>query len=220
MAAKTLNARLGILGGLSILGTTGVVVPYSCAAWIASIHQGIDVARATGMAHIAGATGRVSEAAVRKLYGLSDGALLDMGDFVGGMLKYLRKHPGPRLTIAGGVAKMTKLAQGLLDLHSARGQVELGALAEIARGAGGSEELAAGVAGCNTTPEAFGLAAEEGVALGDAVAAQAWKTAADVIAGSGIVLDIAIFDREGNLAGRSEAKPVLAKPVHAAPPKR
>ena len=70
MAAKTLNARLGILGGLSILGTTGVVVPYSCAAWIASIHQGIDVARATGLAHVAGATGRTSEAAVKALYDL------------------------------------------------------------------------------------------------------------------------------------------------------
>ncbi len=72
LAAKTLNARLGILGGLSILGTTGVVVPYSCAAWIASIHQGIDVARATGVAHVAGATGRTSEAAVKQLYGLTE----------------------------------------------------------------------------------------------------------------------------------------------------
>lgn len=220
MAAKTLNARLGILGGLSILGTTGVVVPYSCAAWIASIHQGIDVARATGMAHVAGATGRTSEAAVRKLYDLSDGALLDMGDFVGGMLKYLRTHPVPKLTIAGGVAKMTKLAQGLLDLHSARGQVELAALADMARAAGGSEDLATRIADCNTTAEAFGLAAEQGIPLGDAIARAAWKIAAEVIAGSGIVLDIVLFDREGNLAGRSEAKPVLAKPVHAAPPER
>ena len=57
LAKKTLNARLGILGGLSILGTTGIVVPFSCAAWIYSIHRGIDVARACGLEHIAGATG-------------------------------------------------------------------------------------------------------------------------------------------------------------------
>jgi cobalt-precorrin-5B (C1)-methyltransferase len=215
LAAKTLNARLGILGGLSILGTTGVVVPYSCAAWIASIHQGIDVARATGIGHVAGATGRTSEAAVRKLYDLSDGALIDMGDFVGGMLKYLRQHPIPRVTVAGGVAKMTKLGQGLLDLHSARGRVELSALADVARAAGGSEGLAKRIAEANTTAEAFALAAEDGVALGDEVARRAWDAAAGVIAGSGIALDVAIFDRDGVLVGRSQAKP-----VHAAPPKR
>ena len=65
-----------------------------------------------------------SEAAVQKLYGLPEIALIDMGDFVGGMLKYLRAHPVPRVTIAGGVGKMTKLAQGLLDLHSKRGAVD------------------------------------------------------------------------------------------------
>src|SRR5579859_7090846 len=108
LAAKTLNARLGIVGGLSILGTTGIVVPYSCAAWIHSIHRGIDVARAAGLQHIAGSTGSTSETAVQKLYGLSEPALIDMGDFVGGMLKYAKRHPVPRITIAGGFAKMTK----------------------------------------------------------------------------------------------------------------
>ena len=89
-----MNARLGIVGGLSILGTTGIVVPYSCASWIHSIHRGIDVARAAGLAHIAAATGTTSERAVQQLYDLPDHALIDMGDFVGGTLKYLRAPPG------------------------------------------------------------------------------------------------------------------------------
>src|SRR5262245_29193834 len=188
-AARTLNARLGIIGGLSILGTTGVVIPYSCAAWIASIHNGIDVARATGITHVAGATGRTSEASIKTLYALPETALLDMGDFVGGTLKYLRTHPVPRVTIAGGIAKITKLAQGMLDLHSARGRVELGALAAVARECGGSGALAERVGGANTTPEAFALAAGEGIALGDAVAERAWDVAAEVLAGAPIELD-------------------------------
>src|SRR5205085_9145046 len=110
LAARTLNARLGIVGGLSILGTTGIVIPYSCSSWIHSIRSGIDVARALGHSHIAGSTGATSEAAIRKLHNLPETALIDMGDFVGGMLKHLRKHPVPRVTIAGGVAKMAKLA--------------------------------------------------------------------------------------------------------------
>ena len=94
LAERTLNGRLGIVGGLSILGTTGIVIPYSCSAWIHSIHRGIDVARAAGLDHIAGSTGSTSEAAVQKLHGLPETALIDMGDFVGGMLKYLRAPSG------------------------------------------------------------------------------------------------------------------------------
>src|SRR5438876_12447801 len=88
LAARTMNARLGIVGGLSVLGTTGIVVPYSCASWIHAIYRGIDVARAAGFAHIAAATGSTSERAVQRLYDLPEAALIDMGDFVGGTLKY------------------------------------------------------------------------------------------------------------------------------------
>ena len=132
LAQRTLNGRLGIIGGLSILGTTGIVVPFSCSAWIHSIHRGIDVARAGGVTHLAGATGNTSEKAVRALHDMPDTALIEMGDFVGGMLKYLKSHPVPRVTIAGGVAKMTKLAQGRLDLHSKRGEVDFCVLAGLA----------------------------------------------------------------------------------------
>ena len=203
LAARTLNGRLGIVGGLSILGTTGIVVPYSCSAWIASIHNGIDVARGAGHSHIAGATGASSEAAVQKLHGLPETALIDMGDFVGGMLKYLRAHPMPRVTIAGGVAKMTKLAQGLLDLHSRRGAVDLAALAAFARKAGGSAELAEQIAVSNTAAEAFARAAAEGVALGDEVARAAQRTAAEVVAGCGTDVEIVLFDRDGVLVGHA-----------------
>ena len=202
LAERTLNGRLGIVGGLSVLGTTGIVVPYSCAAWIDTIHRGIDVARALKLGHVAGATGNASEVAVRELYGLDEPALIDMGDFVGGMLKYLRRHPVDRITVAGGVAKMTKLAQGLLDLHSKRGEVDRAFLAERSREAGGGGALAEAVLGCNTAAEAFGMAQAEGVNLGGVVAGGALRTAATCL-GRSDGLDVVLFDRNGRLVARA-----------------
>ncbi len=199
LAQRTLNPRLGIVGGLSVLGTTGIVVPYSCAAWIDSIRRGVDVARAMGVPHIAGSTGSASEAAVQRLHGLPEVALIEMGDFAGGLLKYLRDHPVPRLTIAGGVAKMTKLAQGRLDLHSKRGAADMEALAALA----GLPDLA----GANTVAEAFARAEAAGITLGDAVAAGAWRTAADALGRDDIALEIVVFDREGVLKGRASHPP-------------
>jgi cobalt-precorrin-5B (C1)-methyltransferase len=208
LAERTLNGRLGIVGGLSILGTTGIVVPYSCSAWIHGIRQGIDVARATGIEHVAGATGRTSEAAVQALYGLPDGALIDMGDFVGGMLKYLHAHPLPRVSIAGGVAKMTKLAQGRLDLHSKRGAVDLESLAELAKQTGATPELAARIRGANTAAEAFSLAGDMG--LGDLVAARAWQVAAAALDNPAVALEVVVFDRDARILGRTPFAPAHA----------
>ena len=217
IARRTLNGRLGIVGGLSVLGTTGIVVPYSCAAWIASIHQGIDVARAAGIAHVAGATGRGSEAAVRALHGLPETALIDMGDFVGGMLKHLRAHPVPRVSIAGGVGKMTKLAQGLLDLHSRRGEVSFAALAAFAKDAGGGEDVADAIAHANTAAHAFALAGTlagtlaGALPLGDVVARRAWQTAAAVLGDAPTELEVVLFDRAGAVAGHAPFAPVHAR---------
>ncbi len=200
MARRTLNGRLGIVGGLSVLGTTGIVIPYSCSAWIHSIHRGIDVARAMGFAHVAGATGSVSEKAVQAFYGLDEVCLIDMGDFVGGMLKYLRQHTIAKVTIAGGFAKMTKLAQGLLDLHSARGAVDLTWLAgQVPQDAA----LAAQIGSANTAIEALELAQAKGIDLAALVARSALQTAQKAVAGTGIELDIVIFDRDGKLLART-----------------
>ncbi|TVR97753.1 MAG: cobalt-precorrin-5B (C(1))-methyltransferase [Rhodospirillales bacterium] len=202
LAAKTLNARLGIEGGLSVLGTTGVVVPFSCAAWIHSIHRGIDVALAAGLSHLAAATGSTSEAAVRRRYGLPDVALIDMGDFVGGTLKYLRRHPVERLSLAGGFAKLAKLAQGHLNLHSSRSRLDLERLAGRAAALGAASATAALLRQASTAAEALMIADGAGLRLADAVAA-------DALAVVGAALDprtsveILVFDRAGALIGRA-----------------
>ncbi|MBE7730495.1 cobalt-precorrin-5B (C(1))-methyltransferase [Komagataeibacter sp. FXV3] len=208
MARHTLNGRLGIVGGLSILGTTGIVVPFSCAAWIDSIHRGVDVARALDLPHVAGCTGDVSERATRALYGLPEEAMLEMGDFAGGLLKYLRRHPVGRVTIGGGVAKMTKLAQGFLDLHSRRGQADMTRLAELARRSGAPEMLVAAITQAHSVAAAFALAQQGGFPLGPAVARGAWARARDVLAGSDCMLDVLLFDRAGQLVARYGPSPV------------
>jgi cobalt-precorrin-5B (C1)-methyltransferase len=116
-------------------------------------------------------------------------------------------------TWAGGVAKMTKLAQGMLDLHSKRGAADLDALASVAAAAGASADIVGSIRGANTVAEAFSKAAEAGVPLGEAIAEGAWRTAAAVLKGGETSLEILIFDRQGTLMGRAPFRPVhLARP--------
>ena len=189
LAKETLNPRLGIVGGLSILGTTGIVIPYSCASWIHSIHRGIDVARAAKMAHVLASTGNTSETAANKRLQLPEVALLDMGDFAGGLLKYLKTHPIPRLTIAGGPGKLSKLAQGHLDLHSSRSQVDLDWLC-----------TEAGLASTDAQSAAQLLLTYPNLAI--LIAERAAQTAQNLL-GPSIKVDSLVFDRRGNLLAES-----------------
>ena len=192
LASRTWNPRLGIVGGLSVLGTTGIVRPFSCSAWIASIHRGIDVACAEGTQHVAGCTGATSEQAVQALYCLPDTSMLDMGDFAGGLMKYLGKKPVPRLTIGGGVGKMTKLAQGAGDLHSARSQVDFSQLAKVL----GQPNLCK----VNTALEAYTLA---GPSMADWVVTESLKTCRSILKNEKIEVDCVVIDRAGQILART-----------------
>ena len=201
IALKTWNPRLGIEGGISILGTTGVVRPFSCSAWIASIHRGIDVARANALTHVMGSTGATSEGWGRATYALPDIALIDMGDFVGGMLKYMRRHPVPNLSILGGFGKMVKLSQGATDLHSARSQVDFDRLAGLAVGCGMDR---ARVAAANSVLEVSEMAdPSQRAMLADDVAAGALQTAMTQLHGVATRVEVVVIGRDGALLGRA-----------------
>ena len=202
IAKKTWNPRLGIEGGISILGTSGVVRPFSCAAWIASIHRGIDVARANQITHVLGATGNQSEALGRAQYDFADIACLDMGDFVGGLVKYLRKNPVPWLTLAGGFAKFTKLAQGAIDLHSQRSQVNFDVLAEWGASCGMDQQA---IATANSALEVLSLADErQKQQLCQLVSDKAYHQVKTMLKDADVRLEIMLVSRDGQLLAHTD----------------
>ncbi|MCA1686294.1 MAG: cobalt-precorrin-5B (C(1))-methyltransferase [Planctomycetia bacterium] len=151
LARKTLNARLGILGGISILGTTGVVRPLSTASWRASVVQSIDVAAANSIRQIVLTTGGRSERFAETVYpNLPEMAFVQMGIFTGDSLKRCVVRGVDRVTVCGMIGKLAKLATGQMQTHVAGGGVDLSFLADLAREAGADETLAQQIAGANT----------------------------------------------------------------------
>ncbi|AIR89310.1 cobalt-precorrin-5B (C(1))-methyltransferase [Pseudomonas cremoricolorata] len=200
LALKTMNPRLGILGGLSILGTSGIVRPFSCAAYIASIQQGIDVAQSNGYTHIAACTGNASEDCMRRVYAMPDIALIEMGDFVGAVLKHLRRVPMARLSLCGGFGKISKLAAGHMDLHSRHSSIDLPQLAAWAADLGADAALQQAIIAANTSQQALALAHAEGVRLGDAVCAHALAFARSVVPAQ-VQVEVFAIDRQGGIVG-------------------
>ena len=202
LALKTMNPRLGILGGLSILGTSGIVRPFSCAAYIASIHQGIDVATTNGYMHIAACTGNASEDTMRRVYNLPEIALIEMGDFVGAVLKHLRKVPVDKLSLCGGFGKISKLAAGHMDLHSRRSSINLEQLAQWAADIGADADLQAAIRAANTSQQALAMASAVGVRLGDEVCRHALAFARSVVPAQ-VQVEVFAIDRVGGIVGEA-----------------
>lgn len=202
LALRTLNPRLGIVGGLSILGTTGIVRPFSCSAYIASIHQAIEVACANGQRHLAACTGAASEQLLRQYYDLPELALIEMGDFAGAVLKHLRKAPIEKLSLAGGFGKISKLAAGHLDLHSRKSSIDLTMLAEQAGQLGADVALQTAIQTANTSQQALALAHAAGIPLGDWIC-QLARIQALHYAPATVAVEVWATDRQGRPVGHA-----------------
>ena len=196
LALKTMNGRLGIVGGLSVLGTSGIVRPFSCSAWIASIHRGMDVAAANGCEHIAAATGNTSEAYVQQHYQMDPMQLIEMGDFAGAVLKYLNQATIAKLTLCGGFGKLSKLANGHLDLHSSRSSIDFEQLAQLAQEQGAEPALLADVRQANTSLQALQMCQKNSIDLASSVCQKAYQEARKRVPDT-VAVEIIAVNRQG-----------------------
>jgi cobalt-precorrin-5B (C1)-methyltransferase len=166
LAKKTLNPRLGILGGLSVLGTTGVVKPYSTSAFRMSVVQAVGVAQANGLLEIAATTGGKSERfAQRLLPHLPEMAFIEMGDFVGDVLRAARKVGIEVVRVVGMIGKISKMADGKTMTHAAGGEVNRFLLLSLLKEAGASPRVLKEAEGAATARRFLELALEEGLEL-------------------------------------------------------
>jgi len=164
MARKTTNARLGIIGGISILGTTGIVRPFSTASWRASVEQAVAVLAAQGESTLVLCTGgRTEQGAMRLFPGLPEVCFVEVGDFTGAALRRAVEHGVVRVVFVGMAGKLTKLAAGVLMTHYTRSKVSLNLLGDITLAAGGGQDLADQVGAANTARHAAELWAASGV---------------------------------------------------------
>jgi cobalt-precorrin-5B (C1)-methyltransferase len=164
MAAKTTNERLGIIGGISILGTTGIVKPFSTASYRASVVQQIDVAAAQGQDLVVLATGSRSESyALATWPDIPPVCVVEVGDFTGIALRRAAGAGMRRAVFVGMAGKITKLAAGVMMTHFHRSEVDTDLLAEVARAAGAPPAVLEAATATNTARHFFEVSVAEGV---------------------------------------------------------
>ena len=166
MAKKTLNARLGILGGISILGTTGIVRPYSTAAFRASVVQAVDVAANQGQTSVVFTTGgRTEKCAMREFPHLDEACFVQMGDFVKAAFTTAVKQRMQHIIVGAMVGKLTKIAQGLSVTHAWREEVDRELIAGAAAEVGAPPDLVAEIRAAETARFAAERLADLGLAV-------------------------------------------------------
>lgn len=208
MALKTINARLGLLGGISILGTTGIVKPYSTAAYKMSVIQAIDVAVTQRCTELVLTTGGRSEAYAMKLFpDLPETAFIQVGDFVGVAMKHCARKEVKRAALVGMMGKLSKMADGKMQTHAAGSEVNIELLAELAAELGASDSVLAEIRGASTARRVLEVAQAAG--MGEITTLVCRRAADNCCNHAGRQLTVAAYlmDFEGSVLGRWEPSP-------------
>jgi cobalt-precorrin-5B (C1)-methyltransferase len=204
LARRTFNPRLGIVGGISILGTTGIVRAMSTAAWRASVVQAIDVAAANSVQQIVLSTGGRTEKFAQQLYPeLPEMAFVEMGIFTGASLQRAVERGVPCVSLCCMIGKLSKIAAGKMQTHVAGNQVDCAFLAQVARELGATEELATAIASANTARHVQELIESAGFArFYERLCELAAEQCAAVVQDR-LQLKVVLFDFEGRILGQA-----------------
>ncbi|UCD79104.1 MAG: cobalt-precorrin-5B (C(1))-methyltransferase [Desulfobacterales bacterium] len=206
LAEKTLNARLGILGGISILGTTGIVRPMSHDAFIATIESALSVARATGCDRVVLTTGRRSERFAQTHWPqLPQEAFIQIGDFFKASLASASKRGFGHITLAVFFGKALKMARGAPHTHAAKSEMTMNKLAEWTHAITNDEKISETVSSANTARQAFDLIRKQCPEVISHVGRRIVK-AAQVFTGDDLKIRSVIFDYKGNIFFDSEQR--------------
>jgi cobalt-precorrin-5B (C1)-methyltransferase len=198
MAARTSNARLGIVGGISILGTTGIVRPFSTASWRASVVQQVEVAAAQGRDHIVLSTGgRTDAAAQRLLPALPPVCFVEVGDFTGIALRKAASAGLRRVTFVGMAGKITKLAAGVLMTHYRRSKVDTDLLRAVARQCGAPAQVLEAAVSTNTARHFAEVCVATGHLASLAELCRRGAAACGEYAGGALAVEVIMVDFEG-----------------------
>lgn len=195
---RTLNERLGILGGLSILGTSGVVRPISHQAWTDTLEVALDVALASGSTSVVLSTGRSSELVAQQQLALAEEAFIMMGDHLGYALDACHRRGFPRIVLAAQFAKLVKIACGHPQTHVHSSSMDLRQLARWARRLGLDEAASKQIECANTAREIFVSHPDAAILIAE-VAGQALEQMG--LRAPGAQLEILLVDYAGAPAG-------------------
>ena len=206
IAKKTDNPRLGIVDGISILGTTGVVQPFSTAAWRASVNVSIDVAAANDLKHMVITTGTQSELFAKRWLGLEDMAYVNVGIFTGAALKRCVQRGIPRATLVGMIGKFSKIAMGKFVTHVAGNKVDPVFLASLAAECGASDDVQAEMRDAASGRHFQEIALERDVMqVFDLVCERVCDAAQQYLGdrAGDLIVDSICFDFEGGILGKA-----------------
>jgi cobalt-precorrin-5B (C1)-methyltransferase len=203
MAKQTLNARLGLVGGISILGTTGIVKPYSTAAYKASVVQAIDVANNRGIGELVLTTGGKSEAYAMKLYPeLPEEAFIQVGDFIGTGVKHCARRGVRRALVVGMMGKLSKMANGKMQTHAAGSEVNMELLAQLAAEIGAPPAITDEIRAANTARHVLELCAANDLTAITSLVCKRVSENCRAHAGGQLEVHASLVDFNGALLGR------------------